>query len=83
LKVLATKMCQLKSLELESEADNDVSLYQAILTGHVQVIRRLLARRTLLTAIDRHGRTALHLAAGYSGNHQALAVLLEHGASVS
>jgi ankyrin repeat protein len=58
-----------------------ISLICAVPAGHVEVVRLLLSRGVPVDPIERRG-TPLHLAA-VTDNHQALKLLLDHGADVS
>jgi len=58
-----------------------ISLICAVPAGHVEVVRLLLSKGVPVDPVERRG-TPLHLAA-VTDNHQALKLLLDHGADVS
>ena len=59
-----------------------VSLHEAVARNKVEVVKKIIAERGELNAVDDHGRTALMVGLGSRGN-QCVRPLVEAGASVN
>ena len=70
------------NLDAVTRIGHHTPLHVASTTGHVDVVRVLLAAGSDATARTSSGVTPLHLAAR-AGNAQAVAALLDHGADVN
>jgi ankyrin repeat protein len=72
---------------VSADIDGDTPLHRAVKNGmnkgSVGTLATLLKHGADVAAVDRYGRTALHIVAMSQCNEDAVKVLLEHGANAA